>query len=176
MPTFGERLRKVRREQFVKQKDIAKHLNIAVSTLSQYENNKRHPSFDLLIKITDYLNVSTDYLLGVENKGKTTISKNINIIDEHIEGHSCSELLEDITDQLASLIQQEDLKSYEIFQELYRAIATIQVEKNYSDDFNSIEDMLSQHLTHKEIIDQRLNKLFRHHIKNYTLHASKNII
>lgn len=171
MPTFGERLRRARREKFIKQKDVANQLNIAVSTLSQYENNKRHPSFDLLVKMSEYLSVSTDYLLGVESKGKSSITNNLNYIDDHIETHTYGQLLEEMTSQLVSLVKQDDLKSLQIFHELYSAVSAINVDINLTNTYSSIEDVLSEHLTHKEIIDQRLNKLFRHHIKNHTIQS-----
>lgn len=166
MATFGERLKRVRREQFVKQKDIADYLNIAVSTLSQYENNKRHPSFDLLAKISIYLNVSTDYLLGVEMPGKATISRNIDTVDQTVDDISYHDLIEKITEHLVLIAHQNDKKSLEILHELYDSIASIRIDKNLTNEHRSIEDILTEHLSHKEVIDQKLNKLFRHHIKS----------
>lgn len=61
--TLGERLKQLRLNKNISQKDLAKHFNIARSTLSQYESNQREPSLQMLLKISDYFNVSVDELL-----------------------------------------------------------------------------------------------------------------
>ena len=43
---------------------MAKRLNISVRLISYWENGERECSFDMLIKLADMLNTSTDYLLG----------------------------------------------------------------------------------------------------------------
>lgn len=48
------------------QKEIALDLKISQSKLSCYLNGRGEPSYDFLIKIADYFNVSIDYLLGHE--------------------------------------------------------------------------------------------------------------
>lgn len=48
----------------VKVKTLAAHLGIGSSTLSNYIHGTRSIPYDILIQIADYLNVSTDYLLG----------------------------------------------------------------------------------------------------------------
>lgn len=62
--TLGERLKKLRLEHNISQTELAKQFNIARSTLSQYESNQRTPSDDIKLKISDYFNVSLDYLIG----------------------------------------------------------------------------------------------------------------
>lgn len=61
---LGERLKRVREEKGLAQNFVAKKLGIANTTLSGYENNDRKPDPDMLKKLADFLNVSTDYLLG----------------------------------------------------------------------------------------------------------------
>lgn len=164
MQTFGERLRRIRREQFIRQKQLADHLNIAVSTLSQYENDKRHPNFEILAKIAKYFNVTTDYLLGVDDKVNDNFSKNICFIDEKLDNKSYEDLIKNMTTNLVKMGENNDTKSLEILHSLYDAINAIGVD--YNPELNeSIEDMLTHHLAHKEDIDQTLNQLFRHHIK-----------
>lgn len=176
METFGKRLKYVRRQQDVKQKMLAAELNIAISTLSQYENDKRHPNFSLLVKIANFFDVSTDYLLGTnENKNSIDISKNIKKIDTsyesthsyHVEGDaklSYNDLIHKITNNLLKISDNNDYKSLEILHNLYSSISSISVDYN-EDNKNHIEDILTTHLNYKENIDQTLNKLFRHHIK-----------
>jgi len=64
---LGERLRKLRNERNLTQKEIAKILGIPRGTYAHYEINKRTPDFDLLKETADYYNVSLDYLLDRTN-------------------------------------------------------------------------------------------------------------
>jgi|GEM_PF-187514 len=169
MYTFGERLKKLRRSQKVKQKTLADHLKIAMSTLSQYENNKRHPNFNILIEIANYFSVSTDYLLGVEDQKIAQLAQNIEIIDASLEDPvSYYDLIQQITEHLVIIRNNEDQKSLQILHNLYDAISKIGRDYTYdTDTYENIEDILGQHLAQKEDIDQTLNQLFRHHLKFY---------
>ena len=42
---------------------MADHLNISLRSYRYYESNDRQPSYDMLVKIADKLNVTTDFLL-----------------------------------------------------------------------------------------------------------------
>lgn len=64
MSTFGERLRDLREEKGISQKDLAEFLSLANSTVSQYEADKRDPDSSTLKKLADYFAVTLDYLLG----------------------------------------------------------------------------------------------------------------
>lgn len=64
--SLGENLKAVLDEQKVTQKDLAKKLNIAPTTLNGYISNKREPDLETLKKIAKALGVTVDYLLGVE--------------------------------------------------------------------------------------------------------------
>lgn len=61
---FGERLRALRKEHNLGQKELADHLNVSISTISNYENNIHFPDPDMLCKFADYFQVSIDYILG----------------------------------------------------------------------------------------------------------------
>jgi len=76
---FGERVSELRKDCGLKQKDIATVLNVAVSTVSNYETDSHEPDLDNLCKLADMLGVSTDYLLG-----RTDIKIDINALNEHI--------------------------------------------------------------------------------------------
>lgn len=64
---LGCRIKQLRLEKNISQKDLAEHFNIARSTLSQYESNQRTPSDEMKLKISEYFNVSIDFLLGKTN-------------------------------------------------------------------------------------------------------------
>ena len=61
------RLRNLRNESNLTQKKIAEMLNVTVSTFSHWECDYQEPSFKDLISIGKFFNVSTDYLLGLED-------------------------------------------------------------------------------------------------------------
>ncbi|MBR4973503.1 MAG: helix-turn-helix transcriptional regulator [Clostridia bacterium] len=56
-------LRAIREDKDIKQKDIAKHLNVSQNTYSQYETGIISLTAEVLIKLADFYNVSIDYLL-----------------------------------------------------------------------------------------------------------------
>ena len=56
-------LRGIREDNDIKQKDIAKYLNVSQNTYSQYETGVISLTAEVLIKLADYYNVSIDYLL-----------------------------------------------------------------------------------------------------------------
>nr|WP_249219914.1 helix-turn-helix transcriptional regulator [Bacillus licheniformis] len=60
---MGKRITSLRKQSGLTQEELAKKLNITRSALSQYELGTREPNYDLLIKIADFFEVSTDYLL-----------------------------------------------------------------------------------------------------------------
>lgn len=58
------RLKDLREDNDIKQKQLAEYLNIKQNTYSQYENGKREIPLDTLWKLADYYNTSVDYLIG----------------------------------------------------------------------------------------------------------------
>lgn len=76
---IGERMAELRKDRGLKQKEIAEVLNVAVSTVSNYETDSHEPDLTNLCKLADLLGVSTDYLLG-----RTDIKENMNILKEPI--------------------------------------------------------------------------------------------
>lgn len=64
MATFGQRLREIRIERNLTQKDLAKMLKVSESAIGMYERDEREPSFKLTNEIADKFEVTTDYLHG----------------------------------------------------------------------------------------------------------------
>ena len=58
------RFKEIRVKRNITQVDLAKQIDVKQETISAYESGKAVPSAEALIKIADYLNTSTDYLLG----------------------------------------------------------------------------------------------------------------
>ncbi len=60
-------LKAIRKAKHLNQQKVALDLNISREALSYYENGKREPSLELLKKMSDYFNVSIDYLITGED-------------------------------------------------------------------------------------------------------------
>lgn len=58
------RLKDLREDNDVKQKQLAEYLNIKQNTYSQYENGKREIPIEMLWKLADFYNTSIDYIIG----------------------------------------------------------------------------------------------------------------
>src|SRR5699024_8036415 len=72
MVDVGNRIQELRMSQKITQSEFAIRLGVTKSAIYSYENGSRLPSYDILIKISRIIKVSTDYLLGcVEEKAQT---------------------------------------------------------------------------------------------------------
>lgn len=65
---IGDTLRFLREKTNKTQEETAKALGIKRSTYSHFENNRNNPDNETLVKMANYFNVSTDYLLGRDSK------------------------------------------------------------------------------------------------------------
>lgn len=61
---LGNRIKKLREEKNMRQEELAKVLSISPSAIGMYERDEREPNDDLKLKLANFFNVSTDYLLG----------------------------------------------------------------------------------------------------------------
>ena len=61
------RIKELREDRDLNQKDIAELLNCSQSAYSLYESGKRNIPTDLLVELSFFYGCSTDYLLGVTN-------------------------------------------------------------------------------------------------------------
>ena len=61
---IGIRIKILRDEKEVTQRELAQYLGLTPKMISFYENEERYPPYDIILKLSDYFNCSTDYLLG----------------------------------------------------------------------------------------------------------------
>jgi len=62
---MGEKLKSLRNEKKLTQKQVADQIGLAISAVSSYESGTRYPSYDVLVKLASIFHVSTDYLIGM---------------------------------------------------------------------------------------------------------------
>lgn len=61
---FPDILKQLRKSRKVNQATLAEALGMSQASITSWENGKRMPDIDMLVKLADYFNVTTDYLLG----------------------------------------------------------------------------------------------------------------
>ena len=70
MVEFSERLKSIRKSKKLTQKQVANEAGIAERAYQSYEGNERKPTFENLIALADYFNVTIDYLAGRADESK----------------------------------------------------------------------------------------------------------
>ena len=73
---ISEIFKNLRLEQGLTQKQLANKLNIGQSTINNYEKEKRSPIPEIIIAYSKFFNVTTDYLLGLEDDLGNKITNN----------------------------------------------------------------------------------------------------
>ena len=74
MVDFGNKLKTLRTRERMTQAELADKLTVTKSVISAYETGLRMPSYDILIHIARIFHVTTDFLLGLENKREIDMS------------------------------------------------------------------------------------------------------
>lgn len=74
MVDFGNTLKRLRRKNDMTQEQLSRRLGLTKSVISAYETGMRMPSYDVLIAIARIFKVTTDFLLGVEQKQEVDFS------------------------------------------------------------------------------------------------------
>lgn len=64
MSSFGRQLRGLRKDRSLRQKDLAEALQVAQTTIANYEQGTRFPDETTLHRLADFFGVSLDFLLG----------------------------------------------------------------------------------------------------------------
>ena len=67
MSKFPERLKYLRKLKDVTQVELGKHLGYGYTAISNYENFGNEASYDTLMKMADYFEVSIDFLIGYDD-------------------------------------------------------------------------------------------------------------
>ena len=66
MKEFGEKLKDLRIEKGLTQKQLAEQIGSAQASIFYWETNQREPSISALKSLCLFFDVSSDYLLGLE--------------------------------------------------------------------------------------------------------------
>lgn len=108
---FGELLAKLRKEKGILQKELATYLNVTVATISNYEKGVHSPDYDTLVRIADFFDVSTDYLLQ-----RTDYRASINTLNKQL-------MIDYTVSDLLNAIMQLDQRSMEALVDYYELLS-----------------------------------------------------
>lgn len=78
---FGEKIKKIRLSANLNQTDFGREFGVRKQTVSNWENNNKYPSIDILIRISKKFSISVDYLLDLTPQHYVDIS---NLSDNEI--------------------------------------------------------------------------------------------
>src|SRR5690242_7021704 len=68
MKKFGDRVKQLRLEAKMTQKQLSEKLNISESAVEMYERSEREPAFEIVLALSEIFDVTTDYLHGKTDK------------------------------------------------------------------------------------------------------------
>ena len=89
---LGEQIRRFRQGTGKSQVRMAQDLGVTKQCISNWENNNILPSVDMLIKLSGYFSVSTDCLLGLDDRKILDVT---GLTDEQV--HHLRQIINDIT-------------------------------------------------------------------------------
>lgn len=132
---LSARLRAARKAKKLTQEELAKLLNTTKGTISNYENGYSSPSNEMLVKISDTLNVSSDYLLGRDKNFPDYMlyAHNVdnNILDKlHYIDHNNYTIVEE---RLTELLNKKNITRKEVEEKL-----NIDLSDVFNLNFNSL--------------------------------------
>ena len=107
---LGSKIRELRLEKNMLQKELAAHLQVSTGTVCNYEKNTHFPDGDALCKIADLFGVSIDYLMG-----RTNFRSGLEALTQEI---SPDFLLADLVNEIVSLdVQhQKEIRQFTAYQ------------------------------------------------------------
>ena len=74
MLILNENIKRLRLARGLNQVEFAKIMGVSKQCVSNWENDNVMPSIEMLVKIADYFNVTTDYVLGRNEKTHIDVS------------------------------------------------------------------------------------------------------
>jgi len=101
--SFSSRLKKLREERNVSQKQVAESTGVSDVMISMYEQGKKKPSISKLEDLATYFGVTTDYLLG----NKSSVNELETVFPEGVKvlRRASKELTPEAKDQMIKLMR-----------------------------------------------------------------------
>lgn len=141
----GENIKKYRKALNISQKDLAKKLNMPISTLANYENNHREPNIETLNKIATVLRVTINDLLGikiVERSNENSIS--IRFLDIHQLPNEKEQIIKVVEEMYEFINSKNDENQLEEFYDLVQASLNLLQIRNFT--LKEIQEAEQKHI------------------------------
>ncbi len=103
---LGNVIRQLRTAHNLNQVQLARELDVSKQTVSNWENNNIMPSIEMLVKISRFFSVSTDYLLELDNRDYIEVSGLNQIQLAHVQ-----QIIADITGRADCGLSMEERQS-----------------------------------------------------------------
>ena len=127
---FGKRLKELRKANGYTIEQFADMVGISKSTLGYYENDKRMPDIEILVRLADTLNVNADYLIGRTN---TTAQKGkMKTVCEFTGLSDCA------VEYLSELVKNKDYAKLSIINHLFHELCEDYDFYNGEDEVSSV--------------------------------------
>jgi transcriptional regulator with XRE-family HTH domain len=81
--SIGEIILELRKERAISQKQVAEDIGVSQSAIAKIEINRNEATASTIRKLADYFNVTTDYLLGIEDEFGTRAISSTPTIDAY---------------------------------------------------------------------------------------------
>jgi len=118
---YGERIASLREKLSMTQEDLSNKLGISRASLSHYENNRRAPDYETIVKIANLFHVSIDYLIGRTEDPHMVLDEEVR---EFVDSLELSD--EKIMEKFSLMIDGKKLS----FEEAKRFIAFVRAERS----------------------------------------------
>jgi transcriptional regulator with XRE-family HTH domain len=155
MDMFANRLRKLRNEEILTQRELAELMNLSGATIAMYKTGKRSPDRETIIRLAKMFQVSVDYLLGV-----TDIRNYSDTPKSYLSG----EVVEEMNELIRDLMKIRKATTAELFltcdcgegQEL-----TAQEEMEFTDKLHEVQRLDGKIKLLKEMIQQKTEDILQ---------------
>lgn len=130
---LGNRIRSLREDKDLSQKDLGIKLGVSASTIGMYEQDRRSPDAEMLLKIANFFNVSTDYLLGktdIRNPQKSNDKASLSIKEQIKLDKEAEEIINDLKVSLSQNKGSLTENDYEILNTSIRIALETMTKKN----------------------------------------------
>ena len=122
MATTAERIKQLRKKKGISQSELAEVIGVKNNTVSTWERGTRKPDFEALNLLSDYFEVSFEYILGSSDKEEGRVKPTQDELDQL----ALSALADDLYDNMKKYCQLST-KSQKMIDALINA--TYQMEK-----------------------------------------------
>lgn len=121
MTTLADRIRQLRKKKGISQSELAEVIGVKNNTVSTWERGTRKPDFEALNLLSDYFEVSFEYLLGNSDKEEARVKPT----EKELDQLALSALADEIRETTRKYSRLSD-KSQKIVEEMVDAIYRIE--------------------------------------------------